>query len=541
MKKLPTVSLIIPTCNWPGALELTLLSVQEQKQLPDKVIIAGYQSDNDTKKLIEQFESRLGIPLLHIEPVTGTLCRAAILNKSVEKSGTEYIVQVESGTILHPDVIRDHLQFARPMSFVTSSSALISERHSQAMLSDKKQRLPAWSGHLKHRLNALRLKPISRFFAKPGFDVSSWEGAMAAYWRQDFLKVNGYNKKINTRKQGEWELAARFANNEIAHIKLRFAALQFQLSQEKTLIKSGEDKTEAEDKTHLVESTISNKVKYCKSGLLDLSQKEAEERFIRSAQGKISATIITYNEEENIEKCIRSLTGVADEIIVVDSYSEDQTENICKRYPVTFIKNPFEGHIQQKQFALSLASHRYVLSLDADEYLSETLQSSICRVKDQLAYQGYSMNRRNFYRGKCINHAGWYPDNRVRLFNKEKARWGGQNPHDIIVMDNPDYTFHLKGDLYHNTLNSLEEHQRQTENYARIAADYKFEHGLNKNTAFLKMLFSPLSKFFTMYIMKLGFLDGSYGLRICYEEFKCTYKKYKLLADRYKMQGKSGP
>ena len=541
MKKLPSVSLIISTCSWPGALEVTLSSVQEQKQLPDQVIIAGYESDKDTKKLIDRFKSRLGIPLLPIELVTGPLCRAAILNKSVEKSETEYIVQAESGTILHPQLIRDHLQFARPMSFVTGSSALIDKRYSKAMLSGKKQRLPAWSGHLKHRLNALRIKPITWLFAKPGFDVSIWQGAMAAYWRQDFLKVNGYNEKINARKEGEWELAARFANNEIAQIKLRFAAVQFQLSRENNLTKPGEDKTQAEDKTHLVEDTISDKVKYCKSGLLDLSQKEAEERFIRSAQGKISATIITYNEQENIEKCIRSLTGVADEIIVVDSYSEDQTEDICKRYPVTFIQNPFEGHIQQKQFALSLASHRYVLSLDADEYLSEALQTSIRRVKDQLVYQGYSMNRRNFYRGKSINHAGWYPDDRVRLFNKEKARWGGQNPHDIIVMDNPDYTLHLKGDLYHDTLNSLEEHQRQTENYARIAANYKFEHGLHKNTAYLKMLFSPLSKFFTMYIMKLGFLDGGYGLRICYEELKCTYKKYKLLTEKYKMEGKARP
>ena len=255
-------------------------------------------------------------------------------------------------------------------------------------------------------------------------------------------------------------------------------------------------------------------------------------------QGKISATIITFNEEKNIEKCLKSLDGVADEIIVVDSYSEDQTENICKRYPTTFIKKSFEGHIQQKQFALSQATHQYILSLDADEYLTTELRNSIRQIKNNLAYHAYSMNRRNYYRGKNINHAGWYPDTRVRLFNKDKARWGGENPHDIIILDNSSYTLQLEGDLHHNTLDSLEEHKRQTDNYAKIAAKYKFEHGLHKKTAFLKLLFSPISKFLRMYLLKLGFLDGGFGLRICYEEFRCTYKKYRLLLNMYKNQGK---
>lgn len=533
MKKLPSVSLIITTCNWAEALEITLLSVLGQQQMPDEVIIADYSSKEDAKVLIDHQKSAFIIPLIHVWSETNDSKRAAILNKSISKSRSEYIIQVDGGSILHPCFVKEQLQFARPMSFVTGKGAFIDERLSRTIVSNKQWQLSAFSGHIKNRFNAWHVTSMTRLFCKPDFDISYSPGYLTAYWRQDFVKVNGYDENINDRKKGELELAARFINNQIGKVKLKFAAVQFHLFRANT-----QDELSAEA-GNLLEATIGNKIKYSRQGLLDLSHKEAEERFVRSRQGKISAAIITYNEEKNIEKCIQSLNEVVDEIIVVDSYSQDDTENICKKYPITFIKKTFDGHIQQKQFALSQATHPYILSLDADEYLSRELQSSIRQVKDRLAYHGYSMNRRNFYRGKNINHAGWYPDARIRLFNKEKARWGGENPHDIVVLDNSDYTFHLKGDLHHDTLNSLEEHKRQTENYAEIAANYKFEHGLHKKTAFLKMLFSPPSKFFTMYIMKLGFLDGSFGFRICYEEFKYTYKKYSLLVSMYKNQSKS--
>lgn len=533
MKKLPSVSLIITTCNWPEALELTLLSVLGQKEMPDEVIIADYGQGEATKALVDKQKPGFNIPLVHVRPGTQGLPKTVVLNHSVAKSQFEYIVQVSGGSVLHPCFISDHLQFARPMSFVTGDGALIDERLFQLMLLNKQWRLSAFSAHVKNRFNALHIKSMARLFYSPGYDISKSPVCITAFWKQDFVKVNGYNEKISDGKREGAELAARFVNNGIAKIKLKFAGIRFHIFNQN----SNNDRSPSQG--DLIEKTINNKVKYSQSGLLDLGREGAEGEFIRSQEGKISATIITYNEEKNIEKCIKSLDGVVDEIIVVDSYSEDETENICKEYPTTFIKKHFEGHIQQKQFALSQATHQYVLSLDADEYLSAELQSSIRQVKGHLAYQGYSVNRRNFYRGKNINHAGWYPDSRVRLFNKNKARWGGENPHDIVVVDNRDYTAHLEGDLHHDTLNSLEEHQRQTDNYAKIAANYKFEHGLHKRTAFLKMLFSPLSKFFTMYIIKLGFLDGAFGLRICYEEFKYTYKKYKLLVGMYKNQSKT--
>ena len=131
----------------------------------------------------------------------------------------------------------------------------------------------------------------------------------------------------------------------------------------------------------------------------------------------LSAVIITYNEEKNIERCLLSLKGVVDEIVVVDSFSQDRTEAICAQYGVKFIQHAFEGHIQQKNWAITQASSPYVLSLDADEALSDELRQSILEAKNNWTAQGYFFNRLNNYCGQWIRHSGWYPDRKLRLWD----------------------------------------------------------------------------------------------------------------------------
>lgn len=140
---------------------------------------------------------------------------------------------------------------------------------------------------------------------------------------------------------------------------------------------------------------------------------------------KLSAVIITYNEEDNIERCLESLEKTADEILVVDSFSSDRTAEICKSKGVEFIQHSFEGHIEQKNYALSRASNDYVLSLDADEALSDKLIQSIRAAKQNWSTNGYSVNRLTNYCGKWIRHCGWYPDKKIRLWDKRKGTWGG--------------------------------------------------------------------------------------------------------------------
>ena len=137
----------------------------------------------------------------------------------------------------------------------------------------------------------------------------------------------------------------------------------------------------------------------------------------------ISAVIITYNEEKNLERCIESVRDIADEIVIVDSFSTDRTKEICKKYELHFIEHKFEGHIQQKNWAITQAKYPHILSLDADEVLSDRLKESIREVKENWTHDGYYFNRLTNYCGKWIRHCGWYPDRKLRLWDSRKGRW----------------------------------------------------------------------------------------------------------------------
>jgi glycosyltransferase involved in cell wall biosynthesis len=246
---------------------------------------------------------------------------------------------------------------------------------------------------------------------------------------------------------------------------------------------------------------------------------------------KLSVVIITLNEERNIERCIQSVRDIADEIVVVDSFSTDKTEAICLQYGARFIQHQFEGYIEQKNFALSQTSFQYVLSLDADEALSEELSTSILKAKSGFTADGYSMNRLTNYIGTWIHHCGWYPDTKLRLFNRDKGKWGGINPHDEFRFDGLATTEKLKGDILHYSYHSLEDHYRQIEHFTDIASRAYFDKG--KKAPLLKLIFSPVVRFIRDYFFLLGFLDGKAGLRICYLSAGATFKKYRKLRKIY--------
>lgn len=244
-------------------------------------------------------------------------------------------------------------------------------------------------------------------------------------------------------------------------------------------------------------------------------------------QIKISAVLITFNEEKNIERCLKSLLSVVDEIVVVDSFSVDKTEEICANYNVKFVQHAFDGHIQQKNWAITQANHHYVLSLDADEVLTPELQQSILAVKDDFSADGYSFNRLNNYCGQWIKHCGWYPDVKLRLWDKTKGAWGGTNPHDTFMMQAGTRVVHLKGDLQHYSYYTVDEHKKQADYFSSIAAKAYLEKGKRSNL--LKIGVSPLMKFIKSYLLQKGFFDGYYGFVICKIASHETYMKYKKL------------
>jgi len=238
---------------------------------------------------------------------------------------------------------------------------------------------------------------------------------------------------------------------------------------------------------------------------------------------KISLVIITYNEEKNIERCLSSAIGVVDEIVVVDSFSTDKTEEICCSFNVRFIKHEFEGHIEQKNWAVAQATYSNILSLDADEALSDELKKSILSVKNNWDCDGYYFNRRTNYCGKWINHTGWYPDRKLRMWKAGKGKWAGMNPHDKFELANGTNKKFLKGDLLHYSYHSISQHIQQVNTFTGIIAEENYKKG--KTTNILKIIFHPIWKFKHDYILKLGFLDGYYGFVISIISSFATFSK----------------
>ena len=242
---------------------------------------------------------------------------------------------------------------------------------------------------------------------------------------------------------------------------------------------------------------------------------------------KLSAMIITCNEEDNIGRCIDSLWQVADEIIVLDSYSTDNTIAIAREKGATVKQGIFSGYVEQKNKALKLTTYNYVLSLDADEILSEKLVNSILQEKFSFRHYAYFMNRYNKYCGKFINHGLWYPNRKLRMFDKRVGSWGGMNPHDKVNLKEGTKAHFLKGDIIHYAYDTMEEHLQRNEELSTIAAHSLYEAGLKKHR--LKIVLSPTWSFIHGYFLRLGFLDGYYGFIIAKQTANQSFLKYQKL------------
>ncbi len=243
---------------------------------------------------------------------------------------------------------------------------------------------------------------------------------------------------------------------------------------------------------------------------------------------KISAVIITFNEEKNIARCIDSVRPVADEIVVVDSYSKDCTKSICLEKGVRFIEHPFEGHIQQKNFALSQAAFNHVLSLDADEYLSEELTQSISLAKKFWPTEAYEMNRLSSYGGRWMRLSAWYPDKKLRLWNRDLGHWGGDNPHDKVILEKKINVMHLSGNLMHEAYENAQEFLSKVQSYSDIFA--KEKRFILRSSPF-KVFYKSAYTFFYNFFIKLGIFGGFEGAMISLSNTNYTFYKYSKLLE----------
>ena len=237
----------------------------------------------------------------------------------------------------------------------------------------------------------------------------------------------------------------------------------------------------------------------------------------------ISACIITFNEEKNIEACLDSITWV-EEIIVVDSMSSDATVELSKRFTDKVFKKEWQGHVSQKNYALQFAQNEWVLCLDADERVSPELREEIEHhlSSDNQAVDGYFFPRHSYYLGRWINHGGWYPDYKLRLFKKSKGYWGGKDPHDKVMLDG--VTACLTSDLLHYVYRNLS-HQLQTvDSFSSITASIL--HGEGESFSVASLIFRPAGKFLGTYCIKRGFMDGLPGFIIAVSSSFYVFLRY---------------
>lgn len=233
-------------------------------------------------------------------------------------------------------------------------------------------------------------------------------------------------------------------------------------------------------------------------------------REVEFKSSPLSACIITYNEEDKIKECLESIKWVT-EVVVVDSFSQDRTVEICKEYGAKVFQTPWRGFVEQKNYALKKASFPWVLCLDADERVSPELREEIIKLlQEEKPADGYYIPRLSFYLGRWIKHGGWYPDYKLRLFKKEKGRWTGMDPHDRVILKGK--TERLKGNLLHFPYQNLTHHLKKINSYTTIMAE-----GLKKQGKKVRggdIFFRPLFKFIKGYFLKKGFLDGVPGFII---------------------------
>ena len=243
----------------------------------------------------------------------------------------------------------------------------------------------------------------------------------------------------------------------------------------------------------------------------------------------LSAVIITKNEAKNIARCLDSLENVADEVIILDAFSTDETANICNRYPsVIFVQREWEGYAASKNYADSIATGDYILSLDADEELSIELQKNITAIKPFLdGKKAFHFNRLNHIAGEPIHYSGWYPDRKLRLFPKKTSEWVGDFAHETL--NTSAEITHLKGDLWHYTSPSFTQMAEKQRQYAELGAHELYKKG--KHISALKRFFKVFFKFFSIFILKLGFLDGKKGFKIALISAKYLNHKFKFLSD----------
>lgn len=239
---------------------------------------------------------------------------------------------------------------------------------------------------------------------------------------------------------------------------------------------------------------------------------------------KISAVVITHNAATTIGNCIDALKKVSDEIIVIDSFSTDETADICKEKNINFFQQNWLGFGAQKNFGINKASYNYILSIDADEIISDELATSVNKEKNRGLSGLYSLLFLHHYYFDFAKHGASGPDTKTRLFDKTNVRWNEREVHEALIIPEGEKIKQLRGYLLHYSYASISHQINKINYYTSLGAKQLFKKG--KKYFFLKMIFSPPINFFINYFIRLGFLDGIHGFVLASFSAHESFVKY---------------
>lgn len=246
---------------------------------------------------------------------------------------------------------------------------------------------------------------------------------------------------------------------------------------------------------------------------------------------RISVTVRTFNEEKNLRECLESVSW-ADEIVVVDSKSTDTTIAIAREYTDRVVIQEWLGHIGQSQFATDQAKNLWVLHMDADERVSPELRDEILSLDlNHSMCDAYEMPRRHFFMQQWINHSAWYPDYKIRLFRRDRCKWGGYAPHDEVKVKGRKEK--LKHDILHYIYSDIAHFAVTKNRYSSLTAEDHFKN--NRRARIIDFTLRPLYAFFYRYFVRLGIADGIAGFTISVMEAHAVFLKYIKL---YEIQNK---
>ncbi|MEO6133327.1 MAG: glycosyltransferase family 2 protein [Saprospiraceae bacterium] len=246
----------------------------------------------------------------------------------------------------------------------------------------------------------------------------------------------------------------------------------------------------------------------------------------------LSVVIMTFNEESNIEQCINSVKGLGNEILVLDSFSTDKTVELARKLGARVEQFAFDTYADQRRRMIALASNDWILTLDADEYLSPDLRSSILTVPSNNSYDAYTSNRRSRIGSIWLNHGSWYPDKKIRLFDRRKISVTGIDVHETITPQNTAKVDHLEGDLMHHADENSTARFQKIQEYSSRAADGLFKQREQGN--FFRILFKPFVRFVSVYFFRLGFLDGPYGYIVAKSEAQYVWLREVKLWEKWR-------